>query len=217
MNVLESFFSLSFLLYRLSLPSSRWSFSSFTNIIFYFVLRATATIIQSEKHPWTLQLNLDTILLLCSSSQLQWKWKLRLTLCDSLDYAVHGILQNSRILEWVAIPFCNPEIFPTQGSNPGLLHCRQILYHLSHQGSPRILEWVAYPFSRGTSDPGIKLGSPALQVDSLPAELQGSPYYNISVDKVWKAVSKLKFSSAFFMQGWTHFLNLRLIFLHKHT
>ena len=24
--------------------------------------------------------------------------------------------------------------FPTQGSNPGLLHCRQILYHLSHQG-----------------------------------------------------------------------------------
>jgi len=26
-----------------------------------------------------------------------------------------------------------------QGSNPGLLHCRQILYHLSHQGSPSIL------------------------------------------------------------------------------
>ena len=26
-------------------------------------------------------------------------------------------------------------IFPTQGSNSGLLHCRQILYHLSHQGS----------------------------------------------------------------------------------
>ena len=28
-------------------------------------------------------------------------------------------------------------IFPTQGLNPGLLHCRQILYHLSHQGSPK--------------------------------------------------------------------------------
>ena len=27
-------------------------------------------------------------------------------------------------------------IFPTQGSNPGLLHCRRILYRLSHQGSP---------------------------------------------------------------------------------
>ena len=25
---------------------------------------------------------------------------------------------------------------PTQGSSPGLLYCRQILYHLSHQGSP---------------------------------------------------------------------------------
>ena len=33
-------------------------------------------------------------------------------------------------------------IFPTQGSNPGLPHCRQILYQLSLQGSPRILEWV---------------------------------------------------------------------------
>ena len=40
-------------------------------------------------------------------------------------------------------------IFPTQGSNPGLPHYRQILYHLSHQESPRILEWVAYAFSRG--------------------------------------------------------------------
>ena len=30
-------------------------------------------------------------------------------------------------------------IFPTQGSNPGLLHCRPILYHLSHQGSPKYL------------------------------------------------------------------------------
>ena len=44
-------------------------------------------------------------------------------------------------------------IFPTQGLNPGLLHCRWIFYHLSHQGSPRILEGVAYPFSRGSSWP----------------------------------------------------------------
>ena len=42
-------------------------------------------------------------------------------------------------------------IFLTQGSNPGLPHCRQILYHLSHQRSPRILEWVAYSFSKGSS------------------------------------------------------------------
>ena len=44
-------------------------------------------------------------------------------------------------------------IFPTQGSNPGLLHCKQILYQLSHKGSPGILEWVAYPFSRRSSLP----------------------------------------------------------------
>ena len=51
-------------------------------------------------------------------------------------------------------------IFPTQGSNPHLLHCRCILYCMSHQGSPRILECVAYPFSKGIfptqgSNPGL--------------------------------------------------------------
>ena len=49
-------------------------------------------------------------------------------------------------------------IFPTQGLNPGLLHCRRILYQLSHKGSPKILEWVAYPFSRGSSWPRGQTG-----------------------------------------------------------
>ena len=49
-------------------------------------------------------------------------------------------------------------IFPTQGSNPDLLHCRQILYCLSHKGSPRILECVAYHFSRGSSQPRNQTG-----------------------------------------------------------
>ena len=44
-------------------------------------------------------------------------------------------------------------IFPAQGSNPGLPHCKKILYQLSHKGSPRILEWLANPFSRGSSRP----------------------------------------------------------------
>ena len=39
---------------------------------------------------------------------------------------------------------------PTQGSNPGLLYCRRILYHLSHQGNPRILAWVNYSFLGNT-------------------------------------------------------------------
>ena len=57
-----------------------------------------------------------------------------LTLCDAMNCSppgssVHGI-SHARILEWVAFPFL------IQGLNPGLLHCRWILYHLSHQGSP---------------------------------------------------------------------------------
>ena len=36
-----------------------------------------------------------------------------------------------------------------------------------------ILEWVAIPFTRGVFNPGIEPGSPALQTDSLPAELPG--------------------------------------------
>ena len=49
----------------------------------------------------------------------------------------HGILQ-ARILEWVAVPFSGRSFRlrdQTQGSNPGLLHCRRILYRLSHQKS----------------------------------------------------------------------------------
>ena len=49
-------------------------------------------------------------------------------------------------------------IFPTQGLNPGLQHCRQILYQLSYKGSPRILEWVAYLFSSGSSRPMVQPG-----------------------------------------------------------
>ena len=96
-----------------------------------------------------------------------------LTLCDPMDYRVHGILQ-ARILEWVAVPFSREssqprspalqvgswpaeppgksnntgvgnlsllqQIFPTQESNWGLLHCKQILYQLNYQGSPKIWE-----------------------------------------------------------------------------
>ena len=63
----------------------------------------------------------------------------RLTLCEPTDcgspgFSYYGILQ-ARILEWVSIPFFRGSS-RTQGSNPGLSHFRQILYHLSHQGSP---------------------------------------------------------------------------------
>ena len=35
-------------------------------------------------------------------------------------------------------------IFPSQGSNPGLLHCRQMLYHLSHKGRWYTLVWIIF-------------------------------------------------------------------------
>ena len=72
-------------------------------------------------------------------------------------------------------------IFPTQGSYPGLPHCRWILYQLSHKGSPRKLEWVVYPFSSGSSWPRNQTGSTALQMDSLPTEICGKPVVSNSV------------------------------------
>ena len=80
------------------------------------------------------------------------------------------LCHQARILEWVTFPFSRG-IFPPQGSNTGLPHCRLILYQMSHKGSTRILKWVAYPFSSGFPDPGIEPGSPAMHADSLPTEL----------------------------------------------
>ena len=56
--------------------------------------------------------------------------------CSLPGSSVHGIFQT-RILEWIAIPFSRG-IFLTQELNLGLLHCRQILYHLNHEGSLKI-------------------------------------------------------------------------------
>ena len=60
-----------------------------------------------------------------------------LTLCDPMDCSlpgsVHGIFQ-ARILEWVTMPFSRGSSQPRDWTwDP--LHCRWILYHLSHQGS----------------------------------------------------------------------------------
>ena len=79
----------------------------------------------------------------------------------------HSVVSSSLQPHWLYSPWNSPGqntgvgshcsllegIFPTQGSNPGLPHCRWIFYQLSHEGSPGILEWVAYPFSSGSSQP----------------------------------------------------------------
>ena len=66
------------------------------------------------------------------------------TLWDPPSSSVHGILQT-RILESVAIPFSGG-IFLTQGSNLGLLHCKQILFCLNHQGSLYIWHFIPYVY-----------------------------------------------------------------------
>ena len=96
------------------------------------------------------------------------------TLCDPIDSSpsgspVPGILQ-ARTLEWVAISFSKNTgvgtcsllqgIFPTQGLNPGLPHCRWIFYQLSHNRSPKILGWVSlsllqWIFPTQESNPGL--------------------------------------------------------------
>ena len=50
-------------------------------------------------------------------------------------------MEFSRQEYWSGLPLSSPADPSTQGSNLGLLHCRQILYHLSHQGYP-IREWL---------------------------------------------------------------------------
>ena len=92
-----------------------------------------------------------------------------LTPCDPMD--IHGCPGHPGQNTGVGSLSLLQGIFPTQGSNLGLPSCRQILYQLSHKGSPRRLEWVAYPFSSRSSWPRNWTGSPALQADSLPAEL----------------------------------------------
>ena len=74
-----------------------------------------------------------------------------LTLCSPMDCSLPGSSVHRDSPGKNAGVCCHTllqGIFPTQGSNLGLLHCRQILYHLSHRGSPRIPEWIGYPFSR---------------------------------------------------------------------
>ena len=114
-------------------------------------------------------------------------------------------------------------IFPSQWSNPGLPHCRQILYCLSHQGSPRILGWVAYLFSRDLPAPGIEPGSLALHTNSLSAELPGkwwcpalyhTEYFHCPKNPLCSAYSS--FPTAAFGYHWFFFFFL-LNHLHSFT
>ena len=77
--------------------------------------------------------------------------------CNPPGSSVHGDSPGKNTGAGCHVPLCR--IFPTRGSNPGLPHCRWIIYCLSRYGSPRILGWVAYPISGGFS----QFRSPALR------------------------------------------------------
>ena len=75
----------------------------------------------------------------------------------------HSVMSNSLRPHGLYSPWTSPGqnsgvgrlsllqgIFPTQGSNPGLLHCSRILYQMSHQGSPMFLSLCFLSFVMGT-------------------------------------------------------------------
>ena len=71
----------------------------------------------------------------------KWKWSRSVV---SNSWRPHGLQPTRLLCPWdfpgkdagVGCHFLVQGIFPTRGLNPGLLHCRQILYPLSHQGRP---------------------------------------------------------------------------------
>ena len=108
----------------------------------------------------------------------------RPTLCNPINCSpsgssIHGDSPGKNT--GVGCPALLQGILSTQRSNQSLPHCRQILYCLSQQGSPRIQKWVAYPFSRGSSWPRNWTWFSCI-ADSLPAEhLSLSLHISISI------------------------------------
>ena len=70
--------------------------------------------------------------------------RLYLTLCDPMSVAHQAPLSMGLSSQeyWSGLPCPPPGHLPNPEIDPGFLHCRWILYRLSHQGSPRILEWA---------------------------------------------------------------------------
>ena len=103
------------------------------------------------------------------------------TLCNPMDYGPPGSSVGGDSPGKNTGVGCHAlfkGIFPTQGLNPGLPHCRGIFYHLSHQGSPRTLEWIAYPSSRRSSRPRNRNRVSCIAGRFLPDELPRKPLFH---------------------------------------
>ena len=111
--------------------------------------------------------------------------------CDPMNYTVHGILQ-ARILKWVAFPFSRRSFQPRDWTQVSRIAGRFFTSwaRVGHDWSSLAAAAVAQGKPKNTGvgnlsllqgdlpNPGIKLGSPALQADSLPTELWGKPECN---------------------------------------
>ena len=99
--------------------------------------------------------------------------QLCLTLYDSMDYTVHGILQ-ARILEWVAFPFSRGS--PKPGIKPRSPALQADSLPPEPPEKPKNTGMGSLSFLQQIFlTQGNKTGSPTLQADSLPAEPQGKP------------------------------------------
>ena len=110
----------------------------------------------------------------------KWKSLSCPTLCDLMDYTVNGILQ-ARILEWVAFPFSKGSSQPRDHIQ---VSCIAGWFFSSWATGEAQQYWSGLSILSPAylPDPGIELGSPALQADSLPIELsRTSPYIGLYV------------------------------------
>ena len=112
------------------------------------------------------------------------------TLCDPIDYTVHGILQ-ARILEWVAFPFSRGSSQPKDWTQVSLIADG---FFTSWATGEAQEYWSGYPIPSPADlpDPGIEPGSPALQADSLPTEQWGKPKVLDNTKKTDKVVKRIR-------------------------
>ena len=87
-----------------------------------------------------------------------------------MDFTVHGILQ-ARILKWVAFPFSRGSSQPRDWIQVSRIAGG--FFPAEPQVTPKSTAVGSLSLSADLPDPGIKPGSPAVQADSLPAELSG--------------------------------------------
>ena len=103
------------------------------NPLGYFVVSISLILKIYFPHPWRSQCLSEHFFVISQRVEVE-VTQLCLTLCDPMDCPWNSPGQNTG----VGSLFLLQGIFPTQGSNPGLSHCRQIFYQLSHQGRPTV-------------------------------------------------------------------------------